>query len=67
MNIGFSAAIFGEFLLLLFLWIGGWTLVTMFIDEYVKSFRRRVLIYLLMFVISGILILTLGDQFVFFQ
>lgn len=61
---GHNAALLGEFLLGVFIWIGTWNLIDLPINLYVQKFWQKMLIYTFLFLIPAILLLTLGDQFV---
>jgi len=64
-NWGQNAALLGEFILLVLIWIATWNLIERPIDQYVQKFWIKMVIFGVLFVICAIIILVLADQFLF--
>jgi hypothetical protein len=62
-NWGHNAAILGEFLLIVLVWISAWGLIERPIDEYVKKFWVKMVIFAVLFIVASIFILVFADQF----
>jgi hypothetical protein len=58
-----NAAYLGQTLTIFLLWISSWSVVEMTVDEYVRSYALKMVIYACIFIFAALIILLFASHF----
>lgn len=63
LNIIYNFQYWGEVLVIFLLWISSWSLIELTIEQHIKQYKYKMIIYSILFIISSIFILLFADSF----